>query len=148
MEINESKCEIARIGVKRSVPTTLCGLKNVSLLTDAICALGVHFTYNEKLFADRLNTLNKQPNSNLFFMFGACAHCRSMGKIVIFKSLAISTIIYVASLWSIQKDIMTILEKIHKEFIWDKKRPNIKHQSLIADYSKGGLKDIDVPSFT
>ena len=39
-----------------------------------------------------------------------------------------------------------MLEKIHKEFIWDKKRPNIKHQSLIADYSKGGLKDIDVPS--
>ena len=38
------------------------------------------------------------------------------------------------------------LENIHKDFVWDKKRPNIKHSSLISNYPCGGLKDIDIPS--
>ena len=68
------------------------------------------------------------------------------GKIIVFKSLAFSKLIYIASMSSVPSDIIKLLESIHKEFIWDKKRPNIKHSSLISDYPSGGLKDIDVPS--
>ena len=33
---------------------------------------------------------------------------------------------------------------VHKSFIWDNKQPNIKHSTIIADYSEGGYKDIDI----
>jgi len=47
---------------------------------------------------------------------------------------------------TVPADIIKLLENIHKDFVWDKKRPNIKHLSLISDYSCEGLKDIDIPS--
>ena len=34
--------------------------------------------------------------------------------------------------------------QIQKDFIWDSKRAKIKHDTLIADYPDGGLKDIDI----
>ena len=43
-------------------------------------------------------------------------------------------------------DIIKMLENTHRDFIWDKKRPNIKHLTLINDYPQGGLKDIDISS--
>ena len=33
---------------------------------------------------------------------------------------------------------------VQKEFIWDNKRPNIKHCTLIGDYSVGGYKSVDI----
>ena len=53
MSINTSKCELAGIGVKKSVVPVLCGVKVVSLCKDSIRVLGVHFTYCQKLFMDR-----------------------------------------------------------------------------------------------
>ena len=41
---------------------------------------------------------------------------------------------------------MAQLNKIHKEFIWNHKRPKIKEKSLINNFDKGGLKDVDIPS--
>ena len=43
MKINQSKCELAGIGVKRSVLTALCGVKNILLINDSIRVLDVHF---------------------------------------------------------------------------------------------------------
>ena len=47
---------------------------------------------------------------------------------------------------TVPADIIKLVENIHKDFVWDKKRPNIKHSSLISNYPRGGLKDIDIPS--
>ena len=33
---------------------------------------------------------------------------------------------------------------MHKNFIWNDKKPKIKHSALIADYSEGGYKDVDI----
>ena len=39
------------------------------------------------------------------------------------------------------------LQLLHKEFIWDSKRPKVKHLTLIGNYEEGGLfKDVDLPS--
>ena len=38
------------------------------------------------------------------------------------------------------------LKNIDKYFVWDGKRPKIKHSTLINDYPDGGLKDIDIES--
>ena len=68
------------------------------------------------------------------------------GKIIIFKSLAFSKVIYIACMSTASSDIINLLETIHRDFIWDKKRPNVKHLTLISDYCHGGLKDVDIPS--
>ena len=33
---------------------------------------------------------------------------------------------------------------MHKNFIWNDKKPNIKHPTQIADYNEGGYKDVDI----
>ena len=68
------------------------------------------------------------------------------GKITIFKTLAISKIIHLASVTVLPNSTITELNKIHKEFIWNHKRPKIKEKTLINNFDKGGLKDVDIPS--
>ena len=46
----------------------------------------------------------------------------------------------------IPKTIITLIDGIHHDFIWNRKRANIKHSTLIGDYSLGGLKDVDIHS--
>ena len=51
------------------------------------------------------------------------------GKITIFKTLAISKIIHLASVTVLPNSTMTQLNKIHKEFIWNHKRPEIREKN-------------------
>jgi hypothetical protein len=145
MKINQSKCELAGIGVKRSVQTALCGIKNILFCKESVKILGVHFTYCEKLFSDKnfMDCIKKIQN---VIRVWSLRFLSLYGKIVSFKSKALSKIISIASLTAIPNEIITIIEKIHSDFIWDNKRPNIKHSTLIGDYDKGGLKDVDIRS--
>ena len=52
--------------------------------------------------------------------------------------------LYVSYLTSVPSDIIHTLSAIQKSFVWDGKRPKIKHSTLINSYEKGGLKDIDI----
>ena len=42
------------------------------------------------------------------------------------------------------KQILDQMNIVHKNFIWDNKKPKIKHSTPIADYSEGGYKDVDI----
>ena len=42
------------------------------------------------------------------------------------------------------KEILDQMDIVHKSFIWDKKKPRIKHFTLIADHSEGRYKDVDI----
>ena len=44
------------------------------------------------------------------------------------------------------QEILDDLQSMHKDFIWDGKRAEIKHCTLTGDYIDGGLKDIDLVS--
>ena len=68
------------------------------------------------------------------------------GKITIFKTLEISKIIHLASITALPNSTITQLHKIHKEFIWNHKRPKIKEKVPVNHYDKSGSKDVDIPS--
>ena len=51
--MNQSKCEISGIGVKKNDVLALCGFKNVSLVDSTIRILGVHFSYNQIQFSEK-----------------------------------------------------------------------------------------------
>ena len=145
MRVNQSKCELTGIGVKKNELTALAGVANVSLMNNSIRVLGVHFSYNQKIFSDR-NFLDVLKKIQAVIRIWGMRPLSIYGKIVIFKTLALSKIIYVACMSTVPDLIAKLVEQIHKDFIWNKKRCNIKHSSLIAEFSKGGLKDIDIPS--
>ena len=66
------------------------------------------------------------------------------GKIVVFKSLAISKIIHLALITTITIPIINQLEKIQKDFIWNGKPPKIRHKTLCNTYENGGLKNVAI----
>ena len=47
---------------------------------------------------------------------------------------------------NIPSQFLDNLHVLHKEFIWDSKRPKVKHSTLIGNYEERGFKDVDLPS--
>ena len=61
------------------------------------------------------------------------------GRIVVFKSLAISKLIHLALVTEIPTTTINLLTKIQMEFIWKG-----KNSTLCNDYEYGGLKKVDI----
>ena len=40
--------------------------------------------------------------------------------------------------------VVDSIQTLHKDFIWNGKKPKMKHTTLISDYTNGGLKDTDI----
>ena len=85
MKINMTKCELAGIGVKRSVLTALSGVKNVSLMNDSIRVLGVNFTYDLKLFNEKNYVACIKKLQKVLHVWGM-RFLSLYGKIILFKS--------------------------------------------------------------
>ena len=47
---------------------------------------------------------------------------------------------------TVPKHVLDSMQALHRDFIWNSKKPKIKHCTLIGNYSDGGLKDIDLTS--
>ena len=71
-------------------------------------------------------------------------HLSLEGKITIFKSLAISKIVYLALLTIVQKNVIFELKEIQNNFLWSNKKSKIKLSTLCNDYKNGGLKNVDI----
>ena len=67
-----------------------------------------------------------------------------LGKINIFKTLAISKLVFISYMSAVPNSVIKQINQIHRDFIWDGKKAKIKHTTLIADYRVGGLRDIDI----
>ena len=66
------------------------------------------------------------------------------GKITIFKTFAISKIVYIAYLSSVTNYVIKELKKIQTAFLWNGKKAKIKHETLCNTYGKGGLQSVDI----
>ena len=117
-------------------------MKCVNLNNDVIKILRICYSCdkkleNEKNFLNHIiklqNVLNMQRIRNLSFL----------GKISIFKILAFSKIIHLTLVTSVPSSKIDLLNKIQKDFLWDKKYAKIKHTTLCCDYTDGGLKSVD-----
>ena len=143
LKINKSKCEVAGIGVMKGVKVALCGVECVNFLTNAIKILGIYFSYNKKLeneknFLDHITKLQKVIN------IWKMQNLSLLGKITIFKMLALSKIIHLALVTNVPTATIELLSKMQKEFLWGKNKSKIKHDTLCNDYENEGLKSADV----
>ena len=71
-----------------------------------------------------------------------------LGKISIIKTLSFSKTIHLTLVTSVPSSTIDLLNKIQKDFLWDKKSAKIKHTTLCCDYADGGLKSVDIFSKT
>ena len=66
------------------------------------------------------------------------------GRILTFKTLAISKIVYIALITNIPKVTVEELQKIQKKILWQNSCPKIKHKTLSNTFETGGLKNVDI----
>ena len=108
---NIEKCEIAGKSSLKGVIEAVCGLKWDDLSNDAIKILGINFSYNKNIQMQNsfLTTINKiQQVLHLW-------DSRTLTleeRIMIFKTLAISKIVYLALITNVPKVIVEELPKI------------------------------------
>ena len=136
LKLNVEKCEACWIGAEKDNPAKPINCKWVNIASEAIRTLDVYNSYDTDL-VEKLNFLdNLKPLNDVVRTW------ESKGKILVFKTLAVSKLLYVCTFKNPSTQIIESLNSIQKKFIWSKKRPKIKHLTLIADYKDGGLEDI------
>ena len=142
---NKSKCEIAGIGVLKGVSMELCGMECIDLTKNSVKILGIHFSYNKKIENEEnfIKLIKKIEN---VLKIWRIRNLTVQGKITIFKTLAISKVIHLALVTNIPQVIIDQLNKIQKDFIWNRKHPKIKHSTLCNRDENGGLKSVHIPN--
>ena len=98
--------------------------------TNSIKILGTYFSYKKKLkneqnLLDHITKLQKVRN------IWKMRYLSLLGKITIFKRLALSKIIHLALVTNLPTETIELLSKIYKEF-------------LCNGYENGGLKSVDI----
>ena len=63
---------------------------------------------------------------------------------LIFNSLALSKVLYASTMKCPSKQVVDQLNVMQGGFIWNNKKPKIKHSTSVAEYSEGGCKDVDI----
>ena len=114
---------------------------------DTIKILGVHFSYNgtPKVLNNFLDTVKSIQQVLRFWNSRMLSLER---RIIIFKTLAISKIVYLTFLTVIPNLLIEELQKIQKMFTWNSSSPKISHKTLCCDFENGGLKHVDISSKT
>ena len=126
LKTNTTKCEVAGIGVLKGVQVAACGMKCTNLRNEVIKILGVYFSYNQKIRDDKnfYNIIsNIQGVLNLWRMWNLTLE----GRTVVFKTLAISKIVFLALFTKIPNQVVKELERKYKNFFFGKTK--IRHET-------------------
>ena len=139
LKVNCSKTEGMWIGSKRHYKEKPFGVKWPD---KPIKALGVYFTYDQKLlkeknFIERLDSIKKLIN--IWSARGLSIY----GKVTIIKSFLIPKYIYVCSILPTPKELLKELNKILFKFLW-KGVDKVTRASVINEYEEGGLRMVDL----
>ena len=145
LAINRNKSEVIALGYYKAHPPDICP-SGLAFSTGPFKILGITFTTTlNNLF--ELNFLPKKEKLVNILKIWAMRYLTPIGKIVILKSLALSQLIFLLSvLPSPPQQFIKTIEDIVYSFIWDNKPDKISRQTIIGDYSQGGLKMFHFPS--
>ena len=110
-----SKSEIVGIGSLKGVKTAVCGMKNIDLTKDAVKITGISLSYN-KAIQNKLNFRTTIFKIQAVLKLWRMRQLSLEGKIIVFKSLAISKIAYLSLLTDVPNKIIEELIKIQKNF--------------------------------
>ena len=130
LKLNVEKCEACWIGAEKDNPAKPINSKWVNIASEAIRTLGIYNTYDRDL-VEKLNFLdNLKPYSDVISAWESRGLSLA-GKILVFKTLAVSELLYVCTFKNSSTQIIESPNSIQKKFILSKKRPKIKHSQII-----------------
>ena len=112
-------------------------------LRNPVKILGIFVSYDEKgnnqhNFIHKLQKL--QTNLDLW----RARDLTLFGRVLIIKSLALSQLVYSASILNVPQEITPIIMTKLFKFLWKNKNDKIKREGLYQDRDKGGIRMIDV----
>ena len=116
-------------------------MRCVDLNVDTLKILGTYFSYNEKLKEEKI-VYKIVTDMQRVLKIWKMRRLTLEGKIVIFKTIAISKIVFQAFITTVPKHIVNELKKIQKAFLWNNSSSKIKHEPLCNGYKAGGLKKL------
>ena len=94
LKFNKTKCEIAGLAVLRRIKLALCGMKCVNLNNDVIKILGIYYSFDKKLENEKKkNFLSHIIKLQNILNMWRIRNLSLLGKISIFKTLAVSKIV-------------------------------------------------------
>ena len=140
---NLSKCEIAGIGALKGVKKAICGIKCIDLTNEVIKILGIFYSYDKKI---ELETnfhkviIDIERVLRMWRVRNLTLEC----KIIIFKTLALSKIVFLAQILPVPPETIKTLNCIQKDFLWSSRTVKIKNDTLCNDFQDGGLKNVDI----
>ena len=140
---NISNCEIAGIGSFKGSKISVEGMRCVDLKKETIKIVGTHYSYDKALQENKNYTAVIESIHNTLRVWKFW-NLTLEGKIILFKSLAISKITYQTLMSLVPKYLIEELENIQLDFLWDGNKPKIKHSTLSLDYKDGGLKSVNI----
>ena len=119
LKLNLTKSEIAGIRVLKEVHVAVCSMRCLDLNNNAIKVFGTPFRYNEKL-KDEIYFYATVTDIERVLKIWKIRSLILEGKIVIFKSIAISKIVFLSLIAIVSKHIAKVLEKSTKELFMEK----------------------------
>ena len=113
LKSNIEKCKITGTGSLKEDTEAVYGLKCVDLYNDTIKILGIHFFYNKKVQMQNNFITTIKKIQHIFHFWNS--HTLTLeGRIMIFKTLAISKIVYLAFIIKLPKVIVDKLLRTKK----------------------------------
>ena len=134
LKLNTEKTEVLWLGKYHDNPPHV----NIEKIDKPMKILGVFFTYDwrkrqELNFEEILKSLSKSMKR------WEWRNLTLYGKIQVVKTFVIPKFMFRASLISLTKNIIKLVDSTIYSFIW-KGRDKIKRLALISDYKNGGLR--------
>ena len=125
LQLNMEKSELCGTGLLKGVHIAFCGFKVVDLTRECIKILRVYFSYNSSLVGGK-NFMDQVANIEQLLSIWSMRSLTVAGRIQVFKSLAVSKILYVAGMNLVPIRVIEQIQKLHKKIIWNSKKPKIK----------------------
>ena len=124
----------------KSVNVAVCGIKCIDLCNDTIKVTGIPFSYNKEKRNENkfLESITKIQN---VLKVWRMRRLTLEGKIIVFKTLAISKIVFLSLISKVPTKFISQLERIQKTFLRPSE-PKIKNKTLFSDFKHGGLRNV------
>ena len=118
LKTNLSKCKVPGIGLLEGVKLPVYGIKCINLTKDAIKILGILFSHNKNIELEQ-NFKKIIIGIEKVLRMGQRRNLTLQGKIIIFKTLALSKFVFLGHVLLIPNEITTTIKRIQEEFLWN-----------------------------
>ena len=107
-------------------------MRCIDLCNEAFKNFGTYFSYSRKI-KEECNFLKIVSNVLSVLNLWRYRDLILEGRIVVFKSLAISKIVFQALIAPVPTHVIKALETIQTSFLWNNSNPKIKHKMSVKD---------------